>query len=166
VRDAHAVRMDMHVEERFRGHRALRRGRASLPGQVYHVTAVARDRNAWFADFHVACEVVRAFRQAGVLGDATLLAWVLMPDHGHWLLQTGASMPLEKVVARMKSASGVQANRVLARSGALWEPAFHDRALRDEDDLRAVARYIVSNPLRAGLVDRIGDYPFWDCIWL
>jgi len=69
-------------------------------------------------------------------------------------------------VARMKSASGVQANRVMGRSGPVWEPAFHDRALRREDDMRSVARYIVANPLRAGLVDRIGDYPFWDCIWL
>ena len=123
-----------------------------MPGHVYHITAATLDRTAWFSDFHVACEAVRAFRTPGVLGDATLLAWVLMPDHVHWLVEAGEDAPIEKVVAWMKSASAVHANRILARAGPLWYPAFHDRALRHEDDLRAVARYIVANPLRAGLV--------------
>src|SRR5690606_41587155 len=74
--------------------------------------------------------------------------------------------PLGSVVGRMKSASGVHANRVLARTGPVWEPAFHDHALRRDEDLRSVARYIIANPVRAGLVDRPGDYPFWDCIWM
>jgi hypothetical protein len=29
-----------------------------------------------------------------------------------------------------------------------------------------MARYVVANPLRAGLVKRLGDYPLWDAIWL
>ena len=158
--------MDMHVEERFRGHRALRRGRVSLPGQAYHVTAATLGRRPWFADFHVGCEVVRTFHQPGVLDDASLLAWVLMPDHCHWLLQAGERMSLEKLVARLKSVSGARANRMLARSGPLWEPAFHDRALQQGDDLRAVARHLVGAPLRAGLAEHIGGYPFWNCVWL
>jgi len=158
--------MDMHIHDRFRGHRALRRGRISLPGQVHHVIVSARERQPWFSDFHVACEAVRAFRQPAALADATLLAWVLMPDHAHWLVEPGARVPLEMVVSRMKAATGVQVNKVLARSGPLWAPAFHDRALREEDDLRSVARYIVAHPLRAGLVEHIGDYPFWDCVWV
>ena len=40
-----------------------------------------------------------------------------------------------------------------------------ERALRRQDDLAAMARYIVANPLRAGLVDFLGDYPHWDCAW-
>jgi hypothetical protein len=38
--------------------------------------------------------------------------------------------------------------------------------LRKDEDLQTVARYIVANPLRAGLVEKIGDYPLWDAIWL
>lgn len=158
--------MDMHVDYRFKGHRAARRSRSLLPGEVCHVTAFARDRVPWFVDFHVACEVVRAFRQPRVLGDASLLAWVLMPDHVQWLLEVGEGTPLEKVVARMKSASGVLANRMLARSGPLWEPGYHERALHPIDDARAVGRTIVADPLQAGLVQHIGDYPFWDLAWL
>ena len=162
----HPAAMDIHIHDRFRGHREFRRGRVSLPGQVYHVTTDTRERRAWFSDFHVACEAVRAFRDPAALGDATLLAWVLMPDHVHWLLQIGQRMPLEMVVARMKGLSGARVNRVLFRAGPLWGPAFHDRALRREEDVREVARHLVANPLRARLVDQIGDYPFWDSTWL
>ena len=148
------------------GQRSLRRGRVSLPHQVYLVTTATRQRQPVFLDFRAACAACRCFEDRALLGEARMLAWVLMPDHGHWLLQMGECMPLERVVSRLKAASGVRANRMLARAGPLWEPAFHDRALRCEDDLFAVARYIVANPVRAGLVERIGDYPFWDSAFL
>jgi hypothetical protein len=38
--------------------------------------------------------------------------------------------------------------------------------LRQDEDVARVARYVVANPLRAGLVKRIGDYPLWDAAWL
>ncbi|MEC5113557.1 hypothetical protein ACQR5V_01775 [Xanthomonas oryzae pv. oryzicola] len=38
--------------------------------------------------------------------------------------------------------------------------------MRKEDDLRSVAGDLIVNPLRAGLVERVGDSPFWDAIWL
>ena len=50
--------------------------------------------------------------------------------------------------------------------GRLYLLTFHDRALRREEDVKAVARYIIANPIRAGLVRRAGDYPHWDCVWL
>ena len=42
----------------------------------------------------------------------------------------------------------------------------HDHAVRSDEDFRALARYVVANPLRAGLVSQIGDYPLWDAAWL
>jgi REP element-mobilizing transposase RayT len=48
----------------------------------------------------------------------------------------------------------------------LWQKGFHDRALRREDDLAEVARYVVSNPVRAGLVSKTGAYSHWDAIWV
>jgi REP element-mobilizing transposase RayT len=54
----------------------------------------------------------------------------------------------------------------LNRCGRLWQPGYHDHALRREEDLVATARYLVANPLRAGLVQHIGDYPLWDAVWL
>jgi len=149
-----------------RGHAALRRGRFSAPSHVYHVTTATHDRTPFFADFGAACAVGRCLGRREVGGDAHTLAWVLMPDHAHWLIELGARDTLAQVVSRLKSASARAANPVLCRRGALWAPAYHDHALRDEEDLRAVARYLVGNPVRAGLVAQVGDYPFWNAVWL
>lgn len=64
-------------------------------------------------------------------------------------------------VQRVRRARGV-----LQGQQALWQDGFHDHALRAEEDVVEVARYVVSNPLRAGLVRCLGDYPLWDAVWL
>lgn len=148
------------------GHRALRKGRASIANGIYLLTTTTQDRRKWFADFAAGCAAARCFEDVQLLNGGRMLAWVLMPDHVHWLLQLGESNNLGEVVTRLKSASARQANRVLHRSGKIWAKAFHDHALRDDEDLQQVARYIAANPLRAGLVTRIGDYPFWNATWL
>ncbi len=66
----------------------------------------------------------------------------------------------------VKGRSARQINLAFGRTQRLWQPGFHDRALRAEEDRLAAARYIVANPLRAGLVRRVADYPHWDCVWL
>jgi len=148
------------------GHGALRRGRISIPNQIYNVTATTQGRAPIFRDFAAACAAARCFEEPVLLRDAKILAWVLMPDHAHWLIQLGKTSPLPEVVNRLKSASARHANRTLGRTGPLWAPAYHDHALRHEEDVQAAARYIVANPLRIGLVQDIGAYPFWNAIWL
>lgn len=148
------------------GHRALRKGRISIANGVYLVTVTTLERRKLFADFGAGCAVAGCFEDAHLLGDAKMLAWVLMPDHVHWLLQLGEQDELSVVVSRLKSASARHANRALCRTGAVWAKAFHDHALRGEDDLQDTARYVVANPLRAGLAARLGNYPFWNAVWL
>ena len=147
------------------GHAALRKGRVSVANGAYLVTATTIERARIFENFHAACATSRCFEDKVVLGDAAMLAWVLMPDHAHWLIGLGEHDALSTVVNRIKSASARHANRALGRTGALWSKAFHDHALRAEDDLPDTARYVVANPLRAGLVKSLGDYPFWNATW-
>lgn len=159
--------MDMHVEQRFLGHRPWHQGRGMpWPGQACHVVVVTRGCQPWFSSFHVACEAVRGFRQPSATCDAVLLAWVLMPGHAHWLLQPGPRAPLTAVVSRMKATAGVQVNRMLARAGPLWEPAFDCSPLHEGGDLRVASRQFVAEALRSGSVDDFGSYPFWDCVWI
>jgi len=148
------------------GHQALRKGRVSLANHAYLITTTTVNWQRIFDEFNAGCAAARCFENTAILGDAKMLAWVLMPDHAHWLLQLGEKDELDIVVNRLKSSSSRLANRVLDRQGMLWEPAYHDHALRVEEDLLNIARYIVANPLRAGLVQRIGDYPFWNAIWV
>lgn len=133
---------------------------------IYHITVTTQARHTFFDDALAACAAARTFETRPALGDANLLAWVLMPDHAHWLLQLGERCPLHAVVRQLKSISACKVNRQLKRSGPVWARAYHDHALRDDENLLSVARYIVSNPLRAGLTDSLGNYPFWNAIWL
>ncbi|WP_223489665.1 REP-associated tyrosine transposase [Pseudomonas sp. A-RE-19] len=143
----------------------LRTGRYSECGQIYLLTAVVLNREPLFRDFRYGRLVVDAFRTAEREEFATSLAWVVMPDHFHWLIEL-QNTQLSTLMARTKSRIAVTVNRSTRRQGPVWQHGYHDRAIRKEEDLQAVARYIVANPLRAGLVKKIGDYPLWDAIWL
>ena len=93
------------------------------------------------------------------------IAWVVMPDHIHWLFQL-QDKPLAEVMRVFKGRSAYDINQELGRKGILWQRYYYDHALRDNEDIRGAARYIIANPLRAGLVKHIGDYPHWDAIYL
>jgi REP element-mobilizing transposase RayT len=145
----------------------LRKGRSSVPGQIYLVTTKTLNRRRVFLDLYDARLLIACFKHLQEIGYAQTLAFVVMPDHLHWLLQVGAEKTLSEVVRRAKGAAARSINaRHGSADGMLWQSGFHDHALRREEDLREVARYIVANPLRAGLVGRVGDYPHWDAVWL
>ncbi len=148
------------------GHQALRKGRINVPNQVYHLTVTTAGRAPVFTNHRAAWAACRRFEDGNLLADAKMLAWVLMPDHAHWMLQLGEAKSLEKTVESLKTFAALDANTALGRRGPLWDRAFHDRALRRNEDLMSVARYIIANPRRAGLVQRIGDYPYWNAIYL
>ena len=132
---------------------------------MYLLTSVCHDRRRVFADFEVACAAARALADTDVWRDASLLAWVLMPDHWHGLVALGPRSDLSSLMRRAKALSGLHVGRTAGTAGGIWQRGFHDRALRSDEDLRVAARYVVANPLRAGLVSAIAEYPFWDCVW-
>ena len=138
----------------------LRTGRVSLPNHAYLVTAVTASRQPVFSAFAAARLAVRCFYDQNVVRRAQTLAFVVMPDHIHWLLQLVGEGNLSEAVRAYK------AKVSLLIQQRIWQRGFHDHALRDDEDLHDIARYIVANPLRAGLVKTIGDYPHWDAIWL
>ncbi|AVU75431.1 REP-associated tyrosine transposase [Pseudomonas rhizophila] len=143
----------------------LRRGRYSEHGRAYLVTAVIHRRRPVFADWTVGRLLVAELKRAHDSGQVKSLAWVVMPDHFHWLLQL-IDNQLSRVIGATKARCAHSVNSKTEACGPLWQSGFHDRAIRDNEDLLPFARYIIANPLRAGLVDRIGDYPLWDTEWL
>ncbi|MCI0917437.1 transposase [Pseudomonas stutzeri] len=143
----------------------LRTGRHSQRGNLYLLTTATSDRHPVFTDFALGRLVVAELKSAQMEGWVHSLAWVVMPDHFHWLIELGDSS-LDQLMRRVKTNSARAINRRRSSSGPLWQAGYHDRALRQAEDVQAVARYVVANPLRAGLVARLGDYPLWDAIWL
>lgn len=148
------------------GHARLRIGRHSLNGQIYLVTFTTADRAPLFSDWDVATEACRVMACARAWQRSQLLAWVLMPDHWHALVELGGFDTLAACVGRLKGRSARLLRQACPGTGPVWAPAYHDRALRAEEQLVDAARYVVMNPVRAGLVRRVGDYPFWDAVWL
>ncbi|HEX4550989.1 REP-associated tyrosine transposase [Pseudomonas sp.] len=143
----------------------LRKGRYSEVGRVYLLTAVIEERRPVFADWRIGRLLIEQMRAADEAGLVVSLAWVVMPDHLHWLVELKRGS-LAQLMCRVKSRSSRSVNLLRGNSEPLWQRGYHDRALRRDENLKAAARYIVMNPLRAGLVQRLGDYPLWDAIWL
>lgn len=143
----------------------LRHGRHSKSERIYLLTSTLLQRRQLFSDFRLARLLITELRVAHEQQQVASLAWVVMPDHLHWLVQLQAGS-LDELMRRIKSKSARQINQLLGTHGPIWQPGYHDRALRKDEDLQSAARYIVANPLRAGLVERIGDYPLWDAVWL
>ncbi|TDF85116.1 transposase [Pseudomonas sp. H9] len=143
----------------------LRRGRCSEPGRLYLLTTVTCQRKPLFQNFHHARLVVRQLRQSEQEQACRSLAWVLMPDHLHWLIELNA-VTLDTLMRRFKSRSSFALHKAGVEHDPVWQSGYQDRALRREESVVHVARYIVANPLRAGLVSNVRDYPHWDAVWL
>jgi len=89
--------------------------------------------------------------------DYRLLAWVIMPNHVHALVELW-HLPLGELLKSWKGYTAKEVNKLLRREGTFWEGDYFDRYVRDEDHLRRVVRYIENNPVKAGLVRRKEDW--------
>ncbi|GAB4292962.1 MAG: transposase [Thiohalomonadaceae bacterium] len=145
---------------------ALRRGRHSEPGRIYHVITATQARQPLFTDLTLGRIAISQMKAEQSAGHVVSLAWVLMPDHLHWLFTLTGKVSLDAVMQRFKGRAARAINMQRNSRSMVWQRAYYDHALRDDEDVRVIARYIVANPLRAGLVRSLGDYPLWDAIWL
>lgn len=89
-------------------------------------------------------------------------AYCFMPDHLHLLVQSQSeAADGRQFIAHAKQYSGFVFARAIGER--LWQRYCHERVLRGEDDTLSVARYILENPVRAGLAQSPGEYPFSGC---
>lgn len=109
--------------------------------------------------------MVKEFRNAHDQKIANSIAWVVMPDHFHWLVEL-RSDDLGNLMRKVKTKSSLAISKAEGHPFKLWQNGYHDQAFRQESELINIARYIITNPIRAGLVQRCGDYPLRDAAWL
>ncbi len=137
----------------------LRKGRFSQSGMVYHITTVTKNRTPYFNLLANGRKVVQQLMESQNDGTAETLCFVIMPNHLHWLMALHKG-PLSRVMQVLKGRSAHTIGE------PIWQANYYDHAIRQDEDLRQIARYIVANPLRAGLVEKINDYPLWDAVWM
>ena len=145
--------------------RNLRTGRYSEPGRIYFVTSTCFDRQKHFlcsASAQILCD---EFDSLGNLSNRLSLAYVVMPDHFHWLVKLDREITLQKVVRKLKGRSARRIGELRLAATRIWQPGYHDHAVRVEENLENLSNYLILNPVRAGLVSDVDDYPFWDSVW-
>ena len=88
-----------------------------------------------------------------------------MPDHVHFIVKplqvNGEWLPLSATYHSLKSFTANQVNRVIGRSGPLWQDDTYDRVVRGRTDFEEKAKYIFMNSLRRGLVRDPVLWPWW-----
>lgn len=89
-----------------------------------------------------------------------LHAWCVMPDHVHSLVTSFPHHPLERVLHTWKSFTAHEANRMLHRSGPLWQREAFDQLVWSPDAFDKFLSYIEGNPVSAGLCARTHEWPF------
>ena len=128
------------------------------PGRVFSVTIGTSPRSDVFGDVEFGRACVDLLRTLSVERGNRVFAYCLMPDHVHLLVGTGPRAPLPDFVAAWKSGC-YRERRRRGDASPFWQRSFLDHALREAEDLRTAALYILGNPVRRGLVDDFHDYP-------
>jgi len=89
-----------------------------------------------------------------------LIDWCIMPNHVHVLVRLAEKQSLSEVIRIWKGSSSIEINRLLKRSGPLWQREYYDRLVRDMDHLHSCIAYIRNNAVKAKLCHTPEEWPF------
>jgi len=89
-----------------------------------------------------------------------LIAWVIMPNHGHFLIKPEPNFTVSDIMHSIKSFTAHEANRILDRKGAFWAKEYFDRYIRDHGHYASTVTYIENNPVKARLCSSPADWPY------
>ena len=134
------------------------RGISYVGPAAYFVTTVTLNRTKAFSELEFGRFAAQALIEIAGREDFALSAYCLMPDHGHLLLSaTSERSDLRRMVSSWKQGTGFAWSRI--HSQRLWQHGYWERVLRDGENTLSTARYVIENPVRAGLVREPSDYP-------
>ena len=125
----------------------------------YSLTYCTIQRRKAFTAQKVVSLVLEQISRAATENQFDIIAYCFMPDHLHLLVEgTADSSDCKQFIARLKQYSGYYYSA--AYHEKLWQRYGFEHVLRDDEITMVVAKYILENPIRAGLVERVEDYPF------
>ena len=134
------------------------RGNSYSGAAAYFVTTCTHSRRSAFHDIEFGREATALLVAYSARYDFAVSAYCLMPDHAHLLVTaTTLESPLCDLIRIWKQVTGYRWHA--RRGGRLWQAGYFDRILRDDEPELPVARYIIENPVRAGLVTSAASYP-------
>jgi putative DNA methylase len=89
-----------------------------------------------------------------------LAAWVVMPNHVHFLATPRPSHTLSRIMHSVKSYTAGEANKLLRRKGTFWQEEYYDRYIRDPEHYAQAIDYIEMNPVKARLCQSPEEWQF------
>ena len=145
-------------------HKHLRRlDQLWIDNPVYFVTTNVKGRRPLLADAQAVGVMREVWENAEGLYGWCVGAYVVMPDHVHFFCapkRTDAE-PLGKFVGKWKEWTTKHLHRRHARTADLWQDEFFDHVLRSDESFTQKWLYVQQNPVRAGLVAKAEDWPYW-----
>jgi REP element-mobilizing transposase RayT len=111
----------------------------------------------WLANAEIAGIVASALRYFDTQR-YYLHAWTIMPNHVHVLFQPRSGFTVASIEHSWKSFTSNKANKLLGRSGRFWQPESFDRLIRSERQFEFCLRYILNNPVKAGLCKEVHQW--------
>lgn len=134
------------------------RGFTYLGIHRYLLTFCTLERQPFFLNSTTVSQTLLQFRKTSSEEALAILAYCFMPDHAHLLVEGSEDRSdLRRFSKLAKQRSGGIHARLTGEP--LWQEGYHDRVLRESEDLLTIARYLLNNPIRAGLVATVIDYP-------
>ena len=138
-----------------------RKARVLVPSCPHHVVQRGHNKSTVFAaaeDYAYYIENLVEFKSA--LG-VRVYAWCLMTNHIHLLVEPGEEPEvLSEMMSRVNGRQTRFVNKLEGRTGSLWEGRFKASPVQSDTYLLACCRYIELNPVRAGMVEHVADYPW------
>jgi putative transposase len=102
-------------------------------------------------------DVLRSYMAAGKF---SVQDFVVMPDHVHLLLSVRGDMTIEKAMQLIKGRFSYRLKHECGYLGEVWQVGFSESRVDDAASLDRYHRYIEQNPVKAGLAERAGEYPY------
>ena len=130
--------------------------KASL-SNIYHVMMREVNRQAIFENDGDRLHFMSVLKECKEISGFRLHAFCLMPNHLHFLIEP-AGEPLDLVFRRIGIRYAVWYNRKHQRAGHLFQDRFRSENVENDLYYMTVLRYILQNPMKAGLEPHLGTY--------
>lgn len=130
--------------------------KASL-SNIYHVMMRGVNRQAIFENDGDRLHFMSVLKECKEISGFRLHAFCLMPNHLHFLIEP-AGEPLDLVFRRIGIRYAVWYNRKHQRAGHLFQDRFRSENVENDLYYMTVLRYILQNPMKAGLEPHLGTY--------